>query len=753
MMIRDNMRQALTIVVASLLLFATGAGVATAGDDDGFRLWVEPLDFWVLEKDQDTNSSKFQEYRDLQSGLYANLKAYGESEDGDRTLAIRMSAIGRDHARYNVDYGVAGSYKVNLDYNKIPHLFGNDATLLWNQTAVNRFELADSTQLALQEAVIAQRAGGGSVNFGFLEPLIRPFVDVANRTDLGLQRDRTRARFDFGNLGKFAWGFEYKHENRDGSRPMGAAFGFNNVQEIPEPINYNTTDVEFSGEFNGKKGGARFGYRNSQFKNTLDSVLWDNPWRATDSTNPIAYLGPNTTDAGPSRGLASLAPDNEANLLFFDGRARAGGWWFNGSLTMNTMTQNESLLPFTINTAIVGTDESTGRTFNAASSGLPVNAADTEVETMNVSANAGTELGDDFSLTLRYRTYDYDNSSPRVTFPGYVRLDAVWEPPALITVPYDWTKDNLGAELGWDATNSTHLTLGYFMESWDRTFREIHTSDEDTIKLTVDSRPNSKVSVRASWATGDRTTGEYDVEAQEVFFVHPEGINQQPGLRKFDEAERDVDDYDFSVQLFPRDSWNLSFGLSAREEDYPNSEFGLQSDEIMSYNFEFGYAPGAHLNCYVFGNMADREVFQRSRQSGATLSTNPLDNWSVLLDEDTTTWGFGLNSKNDNGWSWDAVLNISDSDGAGDFTTPSGGRTVVDIDNYEDIELTSLWVKAGYEITENASFGVFFYFEDYTIDSFILQGIVPYLPQSILLAPNDADYEAHMFGINLKLKI
>jgi hypothetical protein len=370
---------------------------------------------------------------------------------------------------------------------------------------------------------------------------------------------------------------------------------------------------------------------------------------------------------------------------------------------------------------------------------------------LKISANAGTELGEDWDLTLRLRSYDYDNTSPRVEFPGYVRLDAVWEAFALLTVPYDYTKDNFAVELGWDASDTTHLALAYLLESWDRTFREIDSSDEDVIKLTVDSRPRDKVALRASWATGDRSTSEYSVEAQEVFFVHPEGINNQPDLRKYDEAERDVDDYDAQMQLFPSDEWNVTFGLSGRDEDYDKSRFGLAADEITSYNFEVGYSPGAQLNFYAFGHVADREVFQRGRQSGGTLSTDPLDDWDLLLNEDTTTWGIGLTSKTESGWTWDLSANISDSDGEADFTTPPGGRDAVDFDNYEDIELTQLWLHGSYEVNERCSAGFFYLYEDYSIDSFILRGVVPYLPQSILLVANDGDYQANLFGVNVRL--
>jgi hypothetical protein len=365
-MIKDSMSKLLTSMVVFLLLVGLNASPASAGDEDGFKLWVDPVSLWIIEKDQDTNSSKFQEYLDLTSGLWADAKIYGEGADGDRTLAIRLNAIGRDHARSQLDYGLAGKYSFELDYNKIPHQFGNGGTLLWDQPAVNRFEFPDPVQAYVLDAILEQRAGGGSVNFDFLESLLAPFYATANTIDLGLQRNRTHMRVDIGKMGRMAWAFQVDNENRNGNRPIGASFGFNNVQELPEPIDYQTTTAEISGEFNGAKGGVRFGFRNSTFENDNDILTWDNIFRSFDSTNSIAYLGPNSTPEGPSRGLFDLAPDNESNALFVDGRGRVGNWWFNGSLSYNTMTQDDPLVPFTINTAIVGENERTGQTFNAA---------------------------------------------------------------------------------------------------------------------------------------------------------------------------------------------------------------------------------------------------------------------------------------------------------------------------------------------------------------------------------------------------
>lgn len=707
-----------------LLLVLGGPQPSLWASDDGFRLWFEDIDLWMLEEDQDTVSSKFQEYRDFSTGLWAGLNLFGESADGgDRNFAIRLRGLGREDARHSLDYRLEGRYSFTLDYNKIPHRFGNDAFMPWDRPVLNRLEFPDPVQGVNEDEILA-------------------FVNSADRINLGLRRDRTRARFDVGKLGKIAWSLEYTNENRAGDRPLGVAFGFGNVQEIPEPIDYSTRAAEIAGEFNGEKGGVRFGFRHSRFENESDFVVWDNPFNSVEA------------DRDPSRGRFDLAPENDAGLFFVDGRARVGKWWFNGNLVQNSLEQDDPLLPYTINTGIEGVAFD-GTPFPAASAGLPVTRADNKADILNASANFGTNLAEDWTLTFRYRTYDYDNRSPRIEFPGYVRLDERWQEDPLITVPYSFTRDNFGAELGWDLNRTTNLSLAYQRESWDREFREIEDSDEDVVKLSVNSRPNEKVTVRGSWANGDRSISEYRTEAQLVFFVEEAEIDNLPGLRKFDQSRRDVDDYEIAVQLFPSDVWNLSLGLSGRDESYPGSEFGLVSDEIVNFNFELGYTPGANINFYLFGHNENRDVFQRARQSGRELSTAPEDDWTADLTEDTMTWGLGVNSDPEGAWSWDLSVHRSDTDGEIDFFTPPGGSPseAVDIDNYEDIELTTAYFKLAYDLNERVSIGALYLYEDYTIDSFILQGLQPFLAGTLLLLPNDGDYQADLFAIYGKFKM
>ncbi len=751
-MTRSNLRTLLTALSLALLALPVAAGT------DGFRLWADPIEIEVLETDVDTDSAKFSEYRDLASGLRTSLAIYGESADGNRTLKLVGKNVDRNDGRVLFDYGLSAKYRLQVDYNRIQHRFGNNAVFLWDVAAPGVYDIPDAVQRSFEQA-IRDRAANVSpfaVNAGFLQGLIQPLIDGADRVDVGLQRDRTKVRFDLGSMAGVRWGFEYRNENRRGARPFSGAFGFFNVIEILEPIDYQTTDAEIQGEWNAKKGGLRFGYRNSTFTNDISTLIWDNPWFGADSTDGRAYLSPSgLSQNGSSRGIADLAPDNEASTLFLSGRGKFGGsWWAHGSVNMVTMTNDEPFLPYTINSSVVGVDFLTQATFDpTVASSLPVRNADNEVDVLTLSGSAGTSLGEDWSLTFRYRSYDYDDTSPRIEFPGYVRFHSVWEEIPRVKVQYDYTRENYGVELGWDVSDATQVALAYDVESWDRELRETASTDEDTIKLSIDTRPNDQWTLRGSWETGDRSNNGYATEAQEVTFLDPHGINNQPGLRKFTQAAREYDDYQVQAQMFAASAWSCSFGISAREEDYDESEFGLVSDEILDYNFEIGYTPGAHRNFYVFGQMSDRESFQRARQSGGTLSTNPLDDWAVLLAEDTATFGIGLTSDSGGRWTYDLSAYLSESDGEADFTTPPGGRDGVDFDNYEDIELLGVSLKADYSLNDHASIALRYLYEDYTINSFNLQGLDNFLPSTLLLVPSFGDYQANVFGVSLRFKI
>jgi MtrB/PioB family decaheme-associated outer membrane protein len=739
---------------------AMAPAAPAAGEAKGFSFRVDHLVLSYENTDNDTDSAKFVEYRDFDDGALGFLSLAGESADGERYLDFDASRIGRDDARYTLGYGAWGRYSLAIDYNQIVHRFGNNGRLLWTRTSDSRYSIPDEVQAFLQAQATANRS---RLNFAFLNNLLQPFLANANVIDVGLERDRLLTRLDFGRTSRFQWGLEYAREERDGTRQFGGSFGFNNVSELPEPVQYTTQDAEVAGEWNGERGGLRFGYRMSSFENDVSTLFFDNPFRITDSTDAGAYQAPGTGSvAGAALGFADLAPDNEARQFFLSGRAKAGTWFFNGNAAMINMTQDDPLLPYTLNSAIRGINFD-GTTFDPTNpANLPERRADNEVDVLTFNGQAGTDLGESFDLTFRYRMYDYDNQSRRIEFPGYVRFHGVWEPIARITVPYAYTRQDASAEFGWDIGTRSRLALSYGLQLWDREFREVESSDEDILRLSFDTRPMDRLTLRARYERGDRSIDGYDPEAAEATFVEPEGVTNLPALRKFAQAARQYDDYNFQAQWLATDTWNFTAGVTGRKDDYDESQFGLISDEILQYNAEAAFIPGENLTLFLFGHWADREVFQRSRQSGATPSTNPLDTWMVDFDEDNMTLGAGLTTKFATKFTLDLTANHTESDGFADFTAFPGGlplgppaaglppRTQAqDFENYEDIELTSVLAKLGYKVNDRFSLGFSYLWEDYTIDSFILQDLQFYLPGALLINANNGDYDGQVFRLDL----
>ncbi len=756
---RTHTSVSLPILPLVLLLAPLGPLFAEGGDSGQgpFTFHLDPVAIEWLELDQDTNSSKFEEYRDLDSGLRIPLLVLkGVGANGDRTLDFTAENVWRDDARLGLDYALAGKYGLSLSYDKIPHRFGNDAKFLWNRTASGRFEIDDAVQRANQAALTAQFAANRTlIAFPFLNNLLAPQIASARSIDISLERERTRLDFDLGTLQGLSWDVSLFHEKRTGLRPFGAAFGFSNVNEIVEPIDYATTETTTRGEWAGKSGGVTLGLRSSTFDNGNSSLSWDNPFRAVDSTDPGASSAPGSGSInGSATGRVALAPDNRSTGFFVDGRWRfTSGWWANANASKTRMRQDEALLPYTSNSAI---NTRGGAPFDASDpANLPIRNADRKADVTNLSANVGGRFGEDFGLTFRFRSYDYQDDSRRVIFPGYVRFDSNWVSTGRITVPPAFKRTDLGTELNWDVTPSTGLALSWNRQTWDRELREVEKSDEDIWKISADSRAIKNVTLRASYETGDRSIDGYHPEAAEDSFTNPGPLVTQPGLRKFDEAARQYDAWRVSADFLFGEAWTFTLATNGRQDDYDQSQFGLISDEVRFVNLELSYVPGAASEVYLFGTRSDRSTFQRGRQSGATVSVNPLDNWQIDFDEVNDAWGLGWNRRYSERWKSEVEGRWSKSDGEAEIFSPPGGTPdlAIGFDNYEDIELLALKAKLDFTLNPRVGFGFWYLYEDYTIDSFIRQGVRNYLPGALLLNANDGDYRASLFAAYVRLSL
>ena len=265
----------------------------------------------VGQTDSDTPSSKFEEYRDLPNGLTAASFRFHGANDG-----FQWDLAGRNVQQRDQRFWLSlskGAFSVDGQYNQIPHNFGNNGHTLLSNTREGVWEVSDTLQSNFQ-TTLEGTVPRSQINYDFLNGLVSPSLTAANSVDLSLQRERGHLVFNVTPEGPVAVRVTYFRERRAGDRAAsGTSFGFGNVVELPEPLHYLTQDVGADVEYGDDWGVLHAGLHYNWFESRVETLAWDNPFRATDSTDPNAYQAPGTASVGgPVRGLMALPPDNQA---------------------------------------------------------------------------------------------------------------------------------------------------------------------------------------------------------------------------------------------------------------------------------------------------------------------------------------------------------------------------------------------------------------------------------------------------------
>jgi len=707
------------------------------------------IDFGLQTADPDTDSSKFREYRDVPNGVVVPFfRLFGEEK---YRFDLYAENVRQDDARYRL-FVERGPLRVKAEYDKIPHRFGNEGRMLFEETARGVLAMSDTLQQAHQTAIESQFARSpAGVNFPFLSSLVAPSLAAANTIDLALQRERGKVDLSLTPDQPVDVRLTYSQEKRRGNRAAGTSFGFGNVVEAPEPIEYRTQDIGASAEYTRRWGLLRGALRYNEFSNPINTLTFDNPFRATDSTDPAAYTAPGAGSiAGSSRGRVDLSADNEAitGSLGFLLRLPANSR-FTADVSVAEWTQNDRFMPYTINSAITSplkaNDPST----------LPERSLDGKVNVLSQSYLFTSRPIPRLAFTARFRSYDLDNDTRRISFPGYVRFDAVWEEIPRISVPYGYKTDRADATLSYEAGPVT-LEGGYRYVKWNRTFRETRETTEDTFIGAVGLHAFGWAQLRASYETGKRDRDHYETERSEhASYLEPGPPANLLELRRFDQAERDVDRLSALLQLSPGSDFTISFSYLYGRDDYTREpvvaasglRYGLLDAKNESFTAEADYSPSERWSVYSFYTREKISTFQRGRQSGGVLSTDPRNDWTADVEDKVDSYGGGgtvalVPDKLD----FRAFCRYQKLDGNNDLFSPPGGTPDVafDIPIFDDTKILTLSAEFGYRLASAWSLALGGWFEDYEIRDSASTGLQNYVPGSFFLAANDSDYEARV---------
>jgi MtrB/PioB family decaheme-associated outer membrane protein len=653
----------------------------------------------------DNESSKFTEYSDfnLVTGEW-DLKYEKENEYRIETDAQN---VGQDDQYYSLGVNQYGKFKAGVSYDEIPHRYTFDVKTLYSGVGSGNLTLPDSLQSDLQNGVIT----------------IDQAFNSAVSGDPEFDRKTTKLNFEWLAKDPFSFRTEFSYEKQDGTRPMFGSFGtaFTPV-ELFEPIDNETYQIKLIAEYAKLPFFLNATYHYSNFKNNENTLIFDNPFRATDAI------------LGPSRGRIDLAPDNDYHNasvsgsytdLPFKGR-------ISGTAAWGWMRQNDDLIPYTINTAI-------------AAPALPNDSADAEVKTSLYNVMLSARPTNKMHVKGRFRYYEYDNDTQEINFPGFVSSDDFFDATPIVNQPVSYKKMRAKTDLGYDVWKRSRLNLGYTYDRIEQTNREVDTIQDHIFSGAIDTNPSSWLSLKASYERTERDISNYDFD---VYLGGGLDLEQLAGLRKYTEADVSRDRVQFLANVFPVEPLAFSGSFIYGRDDFDKSAFGLTDDEhyILSLDADYALTDRLHLNAFY-----SYEKYENTQKGFGEFDGGPDTDWDAKGRDVINTAGGGIKfGIIPDRLDFDISYSYSNIDGNIDFNIPGGGA--VDWDSVDETELHILDTKLSYRIWKGCFVTLGYVYEKFKYDDYNVEGFTNTPTDAILAGTLPQDYTAHIGYMKLTYK-
>ena len=610
--------------------------------------------------DGEDDSAKAREYRDLDTPVYGDLKVKYDKKD-EYYLEATGKNIGRDDQHYTAAGGRYGTFKIEASYDELTHRFADDAETIYSGTGSGDLTLRGTKQ----DVLFPDRANR-----------LNALSADAKSVDIELERKKVEVSAEVAAYDPLNFRVEFGREHKDGTRPFFGSFGLDDAVEITEPIDYDTTEVKFIGEYAKKPFYFNLSYYFSLFENNTDTLTWDNPFRATDTVGAAA------------QGLIDLAPDNHYHNV------SASGSYMNiplksrisATASWGWMIQDDDLVPYTTNTALT---TPTGQDASDPNS-LPEKSADGEVITSLYHVLLTSSPVKFVHLQGKLRYFEYDNNTDQINFPGFVPADDFFVTPdapgatSIVNLPTSYKKTTAGGDLGFDVFKKTRLSMGYTYEQTKRTNREVDRQDDQIFGGSVDTNLISWLDLRASYQRTDRDIDDYDFD---VYLESGQDLEQLPGLRKYDEANMTRDRFQFQATAYPLETLVLSGSFTYGEDDFNDSPYGLLEDKHYIFTFEADYNVSDRLNLHGFYSY---EYYKNRQKDFGEVPSAPLvdADWFSRSEDIVNTVGARVQAglipdKLD----LDISYSFADVDGKIDFYTPAA-----DTDDFNTVDETTIHI-------------------------------------------------------------
>ena len=681
---KRNKKYQLQLAMSACLLISAGTAIAAddseAPDTSNWACkfcvvpygWSGTLDFGFLYANDPT--PKFADYRGIdKDGFNADFDGKG-GYLGERGHYFNFYTdnLAYDSRIVKVDGGKQGTYDLYANYQEIPRYLGHGTVTPYDGVGTDVLTIPAGASLA-------------------------PALLESKRTISG-------AGFAFTGLRNFRADVDYQRQERDGTKTFSGGLFFTNAGLFPAPLKYKTDRFDAGIEYNGKMFQVRAEFTGSEFKNSYNSVTWDNPI-------PIGF--------GDEVSRSALEPDNEYQLFSLVGAIRFTDWLrFSGKVSSGEAKQNDPFLPYSISP-------------DYSDRPLPRESLEGKLETSmyNIAGRLHFRLSRGLDLTASYKASERDNKTPVDVYEPV--MFEVYPQGPRSNRPYSYERSLGRVELRYRPTHNLRFNAGIWSEEVERTYQEVKTTDEDAWFAEAQWSPWVLMDVRLKLDKGER---EASISEQQGNYDRAEN----PLMRKFNMANRDRDRYTVEVDLMPTERMGINFSLYSTEDDYTESVVGLTAGEETAVSIDFNYLFSNGMNVYAF--FTDETI--KSEMSGA--DGDGATPWNSNTEDDIVSWGTGLTGEFNDKARYG--LDYISSESEGDITTAAGNMPVPF--PVLTTKLTNIRLYVDFDLSDRWGLGVEAYKERYKTADWMVDGVGPYsIPGVLTMGEESPDYSTSVIRV------
>ncbi|MGV3518661.1 MtrB/PioB family outer membrane beta-barrel protein [Luteitalea sp.] len=633
----------------------------------------------ALGVDNDTNSAKLTEYRDLGESPFLSQLRFSVWDAGTG-LDFTMGGvnIGRDDTTLGIELARPGAWRVNFDYAGTPHNFSNKALTPYLEATPGVFRAPATVPITFKKLATAAADTPGVLAS---DDLIAQYQSqYLRRTPLATQTQATQIGLAWFRSDLLKLSATYDRRDKSGHKSTYGPIGDRpprtlNVQ-LTEPVEYTTGDLTLAAEHQGRGYQVRGEYLYSEFENHVDTLRWQNLYT---SAAPGADF--DTWDRlVASSGARPLPPDNRYhNAMATAGVDLPGDSRLNVSGSVGRMEQNEGLLPYAVHNGALAVQT------------LPRNSAEALMHTRYWTADYTIAPVSRLQVRAFLRSYTLDNDTPAANW-QYITSDTsnlngtASYVNKRTNLAYAWDRQHGGVEASyrlpfWRST----LGVTYERENIDRDFREANTA-EDVLRASLRVRPTRSMSVTGRVLQGDRNATEYEyhVPAASYWYAPTEAndnnnpqftFDNHPDMRRYDVIDRLRRQYDVTVNSTVGEVAGVTAYVRYRSDDFdsgvhpvqplidttfvdrtaftPGDQLGYLEDTRLRYGIDVFYQPVARTTVNAFlnydkGTQAQRslEFNENNKANPSAINTATLGPWTRAssqwtADTDDRTWSGG----------------------------------------------------------------------------------------------------------------